>query len=376
MREDAVGPNRDFGISLYKELAAGNPQENIFFSPISLMFALGIALLGSRGETEKQLKSVMKIENMINADMHQGLFKLKSFLEDEKNPHELHIANRLFIEKSETLRGGFSKDCQKYYGSDPEKVEFMNDAPACVAKINRWVEKLTKGKIKNLISAADVSSSTKLILINAIVFKGTWMTKFYETESGEFSISPGSTVGIKFMIIQKLQAKYCDCKKLKSQILELPYKDKSMSFVIILPDVEQTNIENVEKKLDSGVLSEINEKLTETKLKIRLPKFSMTKESKVTEKLQTLGLTDLFIKGKADLYNMNLKLDLYVSKLVHKAFIEVNEEGTVAAAATGVQLGTRSSSIYLDFNANHPFIFYIKDNKLQTILFMGKFVKP
>ncbi|ESN95879.1 hypothetical protein HELRODRAFT_157612 [Helobdella robusta] len=348
MRVDVVNTNLEFGISLYKELVAGNPQENVFFSPVSLMFALGLTLLGSRGHllsfgqqykhtndisffqincyTCYQLKSVMKIGIMMSADVHQGLLEMKSFLENTKSPQEIHIANRLFFEQSEL----WLKVLLTVVRNTTEVVRIINGAPASVAKINRL---------------------GLSILVNAIYFEGKWKTKFERTESGEFKINP-------------------------DQILELPYENQSMSFVILLPNLNETTLENVEKILESGVLLEINERLTETKLKIRLTKFSLTNEPKVMEKLQKLGLTDLFIEGKADLYNMNMKNDLYVSKLVHKAFIEVNEGGTVAAAATGGQPRARSAIEYVSFNADYPFIFLIKDNNFQTVFFMGKFVKP
>ena len=211
--------------------------------------------------------------------------------------------------------------------------------------------------------------------MNAIYFKGDWHKKFNpgKTRDRDFYVTPTNVIQVPTMH-EKINANFCYSPDLKSDVLELPYKGKNLSMLVILPRLDQTSLQNVERDLSAAALASL--RLHSHDLNVYLPKFKMEPSFVLNEKLQQLGIRALFDEGRADLSGINGGRDLYVSSVVHKAFIEVNEEGSEAAAATAVITLTRSSMITPEFKADHPFIFLIRDTTTKTILFLGKFISP
>jgi serpin B len=253
-------------------------------------------------------------------------------------------------------------------------VDFVTETEKTRQKINRWVEDKTNDKIKNLIPEGALNAMTRLVLTNAIYFKGDWASQFDkdDTEDADFFVSPEKTVTASLMY-QKEEFKYAENELL--QILQLPYKGDDLSMLVLLPK-EKIGLADLEKELTADKLTEWQKRMYEQEIEVYLPKFKMTSQFSLSETLKKMGMSDAFDPGKADFSGMTGNKDLFISAVLHKAFVEVNEKGTEAAAATGVMM---QLSMALDepvFRADHPFIFMIQDNKTGSILFVGRVMDP
>jgi len=258
---------------------------------------------------------------------------------------------------------------------------FSQNGPAAVGVINSWVSENTNQKIKDILSAGDVNALTRLILVNAIYFKGDWERKFDATVTAQedFQVSATETVKVPLMFMKKVKAVYGVNHKLNCQAIELPYVKKALSMFVILPDHTVTDIHALERSLTVDDLVNINNsfKMEEREVNIWLPRFKIDEKLELNGLLAKLGIVDLFSEGKADLSGINKAKELFVSKILHRAYVEVNEEGSEAAAATAVVMMMRSMPRPpFDFRADHPFLFLIRDNTTKSILFFGRLSKP
>ena len=256
---------------------------------------------------------------------------------------------------------------------------FVRNSSAGVIKvINEWVDAKTGGKIKNLVNKDCVNEFTRLILVNAIYFKGDWNLKFNKnlTKEADFHVSESETVKVQMMFMKKAELLYGVDDNLCCQVLELPYLGKSLSMVVLLPDLSETTLEKMEEKLTPDVLRSLHVHAKE--VFAWLPRFKLEIDFNLNDKLQDLGIKNLFLEGLADLSGIDGKKDLSVSSVLHKAFIEVNEEGSEAAAATAVVITLRCALPVMtpEFRADHPFVFFIQDSRTKSILFYGRVIKP
>ena len=260
----------------------------------------------------------------------------------------------------------------QYYGAGLYKVDFENDTEKTRQTINTWVLKQTNHKIKDLIKPGVLTPLTRLVLTNAIYFYGTWEYKFnkQDTRTEPFAIGPGETVLVPMMSM-KGNPRCWENGQL--QVLELPYVGKYMSMIVLLPR-NTTDFESFEDSLTIENLNNWLAGLHEKKIDIYLPKFEITSEFSLAGVLAAMGMTDAFMPYVADFSGMNGTKDLSISAVVHKAFVAVDEEGTEAAAATGVVMTT--TSVTPEFRADHPFVFLIRDNNSGNILFMGRVTNP
>lgn len=255
------------------------------------------------------------------------------------------------------------------------------DSSAAAATINKWVADNTNNKVTEIVSADSVNALTRLVLVNAVYFKGDWLKKFDEqsTQMIDFHVSPKEKLMVKTMQM-KAKFYYGVNQELKCQALELPYTGDSLSMFIILPDHPDTNLAEVEKKLTSDDLVNVTDRFQMAFLEVSvwLPKFRLDEKMSVAEVLSEMGMKDLFVGGVADLSGVDGTKELFVSKVLHRAVVDVNEEGTEAAAATAVVMMLRCASITKQyyFRADHPFIFFIQHKPTKSILFLGRLVKP
>ena len=254
------------------------------------------------------------------------------------------------------------------------------DSDGAVEIVNNWVADKTNNKITKLVSADDVDERTRLILVNAIYFKGDWLRKFNitDTKDDDFHISPNESVTVKMMNVTA-DFFYTEIAELKCQAIELPYVEEKLSMFILLPDQEATNLSEVEQKLTFRHLADIRNEfqMTMKQLHLWLPKFSLDEKLSLTRMLGEMGMQDLFTMGVADLSGMDGSDDLYVSNVLHRAVVEVSEEGTEASAATAVVVAFESlRPPAITFRANHPFIFLIQDKATKSILFLGRLANP
>jgi len=370
-----VGGNTDFAFALYGKLREGAPKGNLFFSPYSISTALAMTYAGARGDTEKQMATALHF-TLPGKRLHSTFGALqKQLIQTEKSRgYQLLLANALWLQKGEPFLKEFLDLTKYYYGAGISQLDFVNETEKSRQKINSWVEEKTKEKIKELIPPGGVDEQTVLVITNAIYFKGEWKTKFEkkDTERADFSISANDKVKVRLMHLKE-DFKYCEDEKL--QAIELPYKGNKLSMLVILPK-ETEGIKEMEDTLTAESLGVLLSKMKTMKIDVYFPRFKMTWGTFVlNEALIALGMPDAFDWEKADFSGINGKGHIWISNVFHQAFIEVNEEGTEAAAGTAVVI-VKSIELLVVFRADHPFIFIIKDNRSGSILFMGRVMNP
>jgi serpin B len=372
--KEAVAGNTDFTFALYGKLKDNDPNSNLFFSPYSISTALSMTYAGARGNTKKQMATALNF-TLPGPRLHHTFGALQKQLvqNDKSRGYQLFLANALWGQKGEPVLKEFLNLTKDYYGAGLTLLDFVNETEESRQIINSWVEEKTKDKIKNLIPPGGVDYLTAMVLTNAIYFKGEWKTKFEEkdTELGDFAILEKDKIKVPFMHLKE-GFKYYEDEKMR--VLELPYKGNEISMLVFLPR-ETEGIKELENTLTAETLNVLLSKMQMEKIDVYLPKFKIVWGTFVlNDALIALGMPDAFKEREADFSGINgIVNDLYISGVFHQAFIEVNEEGTEAAAATGVVL---SHSLPDVFCADHPFIFIIKDNRSGSILFMGRVMNP
>ncbi|XP_072461138.1 leukocyte elastase inhibitor-like [Notamacropus eugenii] len=372
--------NTRFAVELYKTLVDAQPKENIFISPLSISTALAMVLVGARGDTAAQLSKVFHFDEV--DEVHSRFQSLHTSLNKPGASYILKLANRLFGEKTYSFLSEFLSSTQKLYGAELATVDFQHASEPARKEINQWVKEQTEGKIPELLAKGSVDSLTKLVLVNAIYFKGNWENQFDEklTTDAPFRLNKREKKTVK-MMYQKKKLPYGYIEAVKCRVLELPYKGNELSMVILLPDDiedDSTGLEKIEKHLSMENLTEWthHKNMDTIDVHVHLPKFKMENTYILNSYLTQMGLSDLFVSGKADLSGMSGSRDLFISQIVHQSFVEVNEEGTEAAAATAGMVQLAMLLPEEEFNANHPFLFFIRHNPTKNILFFGRFSHP
>ena len=365
--------NTRFCFDLYRALQ--EREGNLFFSPFSISTALAMTYAGARGETEKEMAAVLHLPPE-QARLHKDFSDLQKDLNDlqDKGKVQLNVANALWAQKGQPFLDSFLKLTNKYYGAGLKFVDYAGATEAARKAINDWVEEQTRKKIQELIKKGMLDPSTTLVLCNAIYFKGDWLSKFEKaaTRDTEFFVTPDSAVQVP-MMNQSMDAKYRKFDGFSA--LELPYLGKKLSMVALLPEAKD-GLPALEQLLSGDQVMQWLAELDDSsplKVEISLPRFKTTCEFELSEILSKMGMPHAF--SDADFSGMTGQRDLFISKIVHKAYVDVNEEGTEAAAATAVIMD-KAAFFPLAFRADHPFIFLIRENKTGSILFLGRIVDP
>ncbi|XP_036207784.1 leukocyte elastase inhibitor-like [Myotis myotis] len=371
--------NTRFAVDLFRTLKDSNPSGNIFISPVSISSALAMVFLGARGTTEAQMSKTLHFDAV--KEIHSSFQSLNADINKRGAPYILKLANKLYGEKTYEFLPEFLASTQKMYGAELASVDFQRASEDARMVINEWVKGQTEGKIPELLAAGMVDDMTKLVLVNAIYFKGNWQEKFSKeaTTDTPFRLNKKDTKTVK-MMYQKSKFPFGYIEDLKCRVLELPYQGRDLSMVILLPDDiedEATGLKKIEEQLNLEKLHVWTkpENLRSIEVEVHLPRFKLEESYDLNSHLKSLGTEDLF-NPKADLSGMARASDLFVSKIVHKSFVEVNEEGTKAAAATAAII---ANSMYIpaeNFVADHPFIFFIRHNPSTNILFLGRLSSP
>ncbi|XP_074400866.1 serpin B6-like [Zonotrichia albicollis] len=382
--ESLCAANSTFALDLLRRLCEKNIGQNVFFSPFSISSALSMVLLGSRGSTEAQIRKVLSLKNA--QDAHNGYQSLLSQINDPNTKYILRTANRLYGEKTFEFLPSFIESSQKSYHAGLEEMDFLHAWEDSRKQINVWVEKRTEGKIRNLLAEGTLDSLTTLVLVNAIYFKGNWREQFQRESTRErpFHINKKETKPVQ-MMFKEATFKMTYIGDLQTKILELPYVGNELSMIILLPDAIQdgsTGLERLERELTHeklmGWISP--EMMRFTEVKVYLPRYKLVENYDLKPLLSNMGMPDAFESGKADFSGMSPVISpgnaLVLSEVVHKAFVEVNEEGTEAAAATAVNRVYLCAKTTPKFIADHPFLFFIWHNKTSSILFCGRFCCP
>lgn len=375
----AAGNNR-FAFDLYQELRndPAYAEENLFFSPYSISSALAITYEGARGRTADEIRAVFHLP-ADDTVRREGFRAIDAGINRADAGYTLRTANALWAEKTYAFLPDYIETAREYYGANVTNLDFATQPGASRITINRWVEERTNDLIKDLLPEGSISPLTRLVITNAIYFKGTWVKQFDEnkTVEAEFRKGPGESVSVQMMQRTDEEAVYGYAETDSLQVLKMPYAHENgagLSMLVILPD----DIEAAEESLDAQKIDDLRQSLTERRVNVYLPKFSLEETYPLAGTLAAMGMPTAFTDA-ADLSGMDGTQNLFVSSVVHKAFVDVNEEGTEAAAATGVIINLKTSieeEKPPTFRADHPFIFAILDNDTGTILFMGRVVDP
>jgi len=385
--QEVVDANNQFAFDLYKELDKSE-QGNIFYSPYSISAALAMTYEGANGQTADEIKSVFHFPE--NDILRPNFAAIYNEINSGNGAYELRTGNALWAQKDFPLLEDYTNRVEKYYGGKATNVDFVKEPEKSRQTINAFIEEQTNNRIKDLIPKGFIDSTTRLVLTNAIYFKGTWEWEFDEskTQERDFKVTPNNIVKTPMMYMNPDKAKfnYADLGKL--QILELPYKGGKISMLILLPKQgEYYNFENGKRvtynytlkdiELSSKKLEEWKNKMKETKMdSISLPKFEFDSKYFMADTLRAMGMPTAF-SGSADFSGIDGRKDLFIDQVIHQSYIKVDEKGTEAAAATAVGMKLTAVPQHENiFNANHPFIFIIQDRKTGNILFMGRVVNP
>ncbi|XP_037012320.2 serpin B3 [Artibeus jamaicensis] len=383
--------NTRFAYDLFQQLRKSE-KENIFYSPLSVSAAIAMTYLGAQENTASEIQKVLHFNEVTedakggattahvikSGNVHQQFQKLLTELNKPTNAYELHLANRLFAAKKFSFLQEYMDHVNTFYLAGMETVDFVNAADESRKKINSWTESQTKEKIKNLFPEDSINSATVLVLVNAIYFKGQWNEKFDPklTEQGEFWLNKDTSKPVQ-MMKRGGHFKFSKLEDLPAKILEIPYKDKDLSMVLLLPN-ERDGLQQLEDKLTAEKLVEwtSSQNKRTTHVDLHLPRFKVEESYNLEDVVGALGVVDAFSPLDADFSGMTGGRGLSLSKIRHKSFVEVTEEGTEAAAATGIAMIKYSSPVYETFHCDHPFLFFIKHNKTNSILFFGRVASP
>jgi len=366
-----VDANNEFALDLYRELK--DSEENIFYSPWSLSTALAMTYEGARSRTADEMQEVLHIPE--DDENRRGSFKkIQDEINREGKDYELYTANALWPQKDYPFLESYMNVIRTYYDGEVTNLDYITETEKSRQTINSWVEDKTKDKIKDLIPPGVLDPLTRLVLTNAIYFKGVWVKQFNEndTQEQDFLVSPEKTVRVPMMSLTGEEARFNYTETEEVQVLELPYEGEGVSMLVILP--KEDTLDSVEESLSMGKLSQWKSNLQEQEVHVFLPRFKLETKYFLPETLKEMGMLTAFTEN-ADFSGMDGTRDLFISNVIHQAFVEVNEEGTEAAAATAVVMA-RGRPRYKVFRADHPFIFIIQDKKTGNILFLGRLKDP
>jgi serpin B len=382
VEETIVQGNNKFAIELYAKLQGA--KGNLFFSPYSISSALAMTYAGAKGQTQSQMAAVLHFP--IRTRFHSAFGKIIKDLNarGKNGRYELTIANALWGQKGFEFLKEFLRLIKANYNGQLNEVDFVSATEAARKTINAWVEQKTKDKIKELIKPGVLDAMTRLVLTNAIYFKGNWASQFKEeqTKNAPFILlngnKPVSSAVERIevpMMNQTGQFPYAETESF--QALELPYVDNELSMIIFLPK-EIDGLKEFEQEFTTNNVSRWLSKLHKREVIVFMPKLKMTSEFSLASVLKSMGMTDAFSPSAADFSGMTGKKDLCISAVIHKAYVDINEEGTEAAAATAVTMRLTSvgPSQTPVFRADHPFVFLIRDNQTSSILFIGRVMNP
>jgi serine protease inhibitor len=348
-------------------------DSNMVASPFSISAVMAMAYAGARENTAGQMKSVLSYPEK-DLVLQEGYEDMINVLQSNEN-FTLEAANRLFVHKNYKLLEAYTTLVEKHYRALPETVDF-GQSEKTRGIINTWVEQQTKDKIKDLLPEGSLNALTRLVLVNAVYFKGDWKNKFNksDTQKKTFTTAAGAQVDVD-MMHKTAEYKGARNKDLDCTILEMPYKGDRLSMLVFLSGMPE-GFDAMEAKFAS--LDFLNLKMHgQVKFEVSLPKFKLESSHNLVDNLKAIGMTDMFDMSKADFSGIDGTKDLYVSSVMQKAFIEVNEEGSEAAAATGMVMMMRSMPAPPQkFTCDRPFLFAIKDNLSGMVLFTGRVVDP
>lgn len=384
----AVGGTNGLAIGMYRELVAGcEAGDNVFFSPLSISAALSLTYEGARGETMQEFEQVLGIPSDTLGDWgrpqyHESMAGVLGMLDGEDKPYDLAVANSLWGEQSMPFLPQFVNELNANYDAGLELVDFKGAAEAQRVRINDWVAERTNDRIQNLLPEDSLDDLTRLVLVNAIYFKARWSNTFYEgaTQEADFYRSADETVVVPMMRHHEDRFNVGEFDGYSA--LQMHYEGGDLSMVVLLPD-ERDGLAVLERELTPELIDQTLGGMDYETCNVWLPKWEMTLDYNLIPALQELGMERAFDLARADFRGISDSSEgegLYISGAFHKAFIAVDEYGAEAAAATAIAVsdaaGPPQPENIVDFRADHPFIYIIRDNRTGAIVFMGRVTDP
>ncbi|KAM4772102.1 neuroserpin [Rhinophrynus dorsalis] len=370
----------EFSVKVYHELRATKIDENIFFSPLSIAIAVGMVELGARGSSLKEIRHALGYDKLKNGEEFSLLKDLSNMLTAQERHYVLSIANSLYLQNGFHISDKFIQLMKRYFKAEVENVDFSQGS-AVANHINVWVENHTNNRIRDLFSSDDFTELTKLVLVNAIYFKGNWKSQFRPENTRTFPFTKDDDGEVQIpMMYQKGDFYYGEFTDGSNeaggvyQVLEMPYEGDEMSLMIILSR-QEVPLATLEPLVKASLIQEWAVSVKKQKVELYLPRFKVEESVNLKGLLQRLGITEIFSR-KADLSAISDNKDLFVDKAVHKAFLEINEEGSEAAAASGMIANSRMAVLYPQVIVDHPFFFLIRNRKTSSVLFMGRVMHP
>ncbi|XP_019388235.1 PREDICTED: neuroserpin [Crocodylus porosus] len=370
----------EFSVNVYNQLRATGVDENILFSPLSIAIAMGMVELGAHGSTLKEIRHAMGFGSLKNGEEFSFLKELSDTVNSEESQYVLKIANSLYVQNGFHISDKFLELVKKYFKAEVENVDFGQSA-AVASHINKWVENHTNNMIKDFVSSRDFSALTHLALINAVYFKGNWKSQFRPENTRTFSFTKDDESEVQIpMMYQQGEFYYGEFSDGSNeaggiyQVLEIPYEGDEISMMIILSR-QEVPLVTLEPLVKAQLIEEWASSVKKQKVEVYLPRFTIEQEIDLKDVLKSLGVTEAFGRS-ADFTAMSDNKELYLAKAIHKSFIEVNEEGSEAAAASGMIAISRMAVLYPQVIVDHPFFFLVRNRRTGTILFMGRVMHP
>lgn len=378
-----------FAFNLYDGLLEENDEQNLLSSPVSIGLALAMAYAGAREETREQMRDVLQYELEDDA-VHRGFRQLQDEFdrrsdidEDEMNeyeeepaPFELSIANSAWGQEEFDFEATFLDIVDSFYGGGFETVDYASDPDAARQDINEWVATETEDRIDELLPEGALDTLTRLVLVNAVYFLANWKRPFAEeqTETATFTALDGSEHDVQMMSRSDTRVPYAEHDG--AQAVELPYVGDEVAMLVIVPPANE--FERYENELDAETLSALVSELDSQRGAVKLPRFAFESGYELGEPLQALGMEDAFDQRAANFEGITTaRDDLHIDQVYHDTFVSVDEEGTEAAAATGVVMGVTSAPADpFEFVADRPFLFAVRDRPTGAVLFLGRAVDP
>lgn len=366
---ELIKSNNDFGFDLFKKLYSAEGNKNIMFSPTSVSLALAMTYNGANGDTKTAFENALKMKGLSTDEINTVYKGLINYLVNSDDKVLMDIANSIWYKNGAAVEQPFIDVNKQYYNAEVKSANFSD--PVTLDLINGWVEDNTNGKIKDILD--QIPGDAFMYLINTIYFKGMWKYKFKkeDTYTDKFYKEDGSNADASFM---KAKMTINSTSNDMLSAIELPYGNNDYSMVVLLPN-DGKKISDIIESLDADSWSKWMKEMSAEETNVYLPRFKFDYKRTINKELKAMGLGVAF-SSSADFTGIRKSGDLFISRVIHQSFIEVNEEGTEAAAATVVEIKELSAPQESTFKANKPFIFVIKEKKSNAIVFAGYLVNP
>ena len=364
-----VQSDNTFGFRLFQNILGAEEDQNVFISPLSVAMSLGMTYNGAAGSTQEAMQTVLGLSGLTIQEVNESYQSLIELLAGLDPKVRFQLANSIWYSQLYSFEDEFIDLNKTYFDAVVRGLDF--DDPAALETINGWVDENTNGKIKEILNQDDMSEAV-MFLINAIYFKGTWTYRFDEnsTKDDLFTLTDGSQVPCR-MMVQEGNLQYFETPDF--QAIDLPYGDGNFSMTVILPRSE-SDIDSLLAEFNQDNWTQWTDTFSEETVRLEFPRFTLEYELTLNEVLKELGMGIAFDPGAADFTRMLDTGGLWIGEVKHKTFVEVNEEGTEAAAVTSVGMTMGISATAM--RADRPFVFAIREHHSNTILFMGKIVEP